>query len=353
VKKTKQEIIKEYILDQMRSGHLKKGDKILSENKLAEYFSVSRQTVRKALSDLENEGYLVSKRGSGTYVKSVKKNKENIGILTQSLTDYIFPFIVMGAEDQLKNTKYKSFIGNAKNDPIIEKEILERWMDDGVQGLIVDPVVSATKQANIQLLTQISEKIPMVIINSDLDIPKAGILVLNDYECGAFAAEKLLSLGHKRLAVVYKAIHKATVERANGFIDKAKEYKKNTLYELPFHALETSDTAINLIMSLLSLPKDIAPTAIFCSNDLVAMQVVMAAKRLRLEIPKDISIIGFDDADFAQALEISTFRHPKQKFGEKAAQMLLKMIEENNNGKAERVVEKAEFIERNSIAGKS
>ncbi len=45
----------------MRSGHLKKGDKILSENKLAEYFSVSRQTVRKALSDLENEGYLISK----------------------------------------------------------------------------------------------------------------------------------------------------------------------------------------------------------------------------------------------------------------------------------------------------
>lgn len=349
MKKTKQSMIKEYILDQMKSGDLKKGDKLLSENQLAEYFSVSRQTVRKALFELEKEGYLTSKKGSGTYVKSVKKDKENIGILTQSLTDYIFPFIVMGTEEKLKNTRYKSFIGNAKNDPILEKEILERWVDQGVKGLIVDPVVSATKQANTNLLKEISEDIPTIIINSDLDIPHAGTLVLNDYECGAFAAEKYIELGHKRLAVIYKAVHKAAVERAEGFIDKVKENKKLILYEIPFHSQETSDTVLNLILSLLSLPKDNIPTAIFCSNDLVSMQVVIASKKLRLEIPKDISLIGFDDADFAQALELSTFRHPKQEFGEKAAQMLLKMIEDNNNGKAEKVVEKAEFIERNSL----
>ncbi|WP_169960594.1 substrate-binding domain-containing protein, partial [Petrotoga sibirica] len=119
-----------------------------------------------------------------------------------------------------------------------------------------------------------------------------------------------------------------------------------------YYTAETSDEVFNLIMSLLSLPKNNIPTAIFCSNDLVAMQVIMAAKKLNLDIPNDISLIGFDDADFAQALEISTFRHPKQQFGEKAAQMLLKMIEENNNGKPEKIVEKAEFIERNSLIQK-
>lgn len=350
MKKTKQSIIKEYILDQMKNGDLKKGDRIPSENKLAEYFSVSRQTVRKALYDLEREGYLLTRRGSGTYVKSVKKDKENIGILTQSLTDYIFPFIVMGAEEVLKHTKYKSFIGNAKNDPHVEKETLERWLDLGLKGMIVDPVVSATKQANKNLLEEISEQIPTVIINSDLAIPHAGILVLNDYECGSLAASKFIELGHKKVAVIYKAVHKAAEERANGFIDKVKEFKKIMLYELPFHGQETSDEVFNLILSLLNFPKDNAPTAIFCSNDLVAMQVIIAAKKLRLEIPKDISLIGFDDADFAQALEISTFRHPKQQFGEKAAQMLLKMIEDNNNGKVEKVVEKSEFIERNSLS---
>lgn len=349
MKKTKQSIIKEYILDQMKNGDLKKGDRIPSENKLAEYFSVSRQTVRKALYDLEKEGYLLTRRGSGTYVKSVKKDKENIGILTQSLTDYIFPFIVMGAEEVLKHTKYKSFIGNAKNDPHVEKETLERWLDLGLKGMIVDPVVSATKQANKNLLEEISEQIPTVIINSDLAIPHAGTLVLNDYECGSLAASKFIELGHKKVSVIYKAVHKAAEERANGFIDKVKEFKKIMLYELPFHGQETSDEVFNLILSLLNFPKDNAPTAIFCSNDLVAMQVIIAAKKLRLEIPKDISLIGFDDADFAQALEISTFRHPKQQFGEKAAQMLLKMIEDNNNGKSEKVVEKAEFIERNSL----
>lgn len=352
MKKTKQSIIKDYILDQLKSGELKKGDRILSENKLAEFFSVSRQTVRKAIYDLEKEGYLVTRRGSGTYVKSMRKDKENIGILTQSLTDYIFPFIVMGAEEALKNTKCKSFIGNAKNDPVVERETLERWMDLGLKGMIVDPVVSATKQANVTLLKEISEQIPTVIINSDLNIQHAGTLVLNDYDCGSFAAKKFIKLGHKRVAVIYKAVHKAANERANGFIDTIKEHKQILLYELPFHGQETSDEVFNLIMSLLSLPKNNIPTAIFCSNDLVAMQVIMAAKKLNLDIPNDISLIGFDDADFAQALEISTFRHPKQQFGEKAAQMLLKMIEENNNGKPEKIVEKAVFIERKSLIQK-
>ena len=98
---------------------------------------------------------------------------------------------------------------------------------------------------------------------------------------------------------------------------------------------------------LLSLPKRLRPTAIFCYNDATALQLQLVAKRLGLKIPQDVSVIGFDDApigDFRETL--TTFAHPKEEVGKRAVDILLKML---HGEKAEKMIFQPELIERSSV----
>lgn len=100
---------------------------------------------------------------------------------------------------------------------------------------------------------------------------------------------------------------------------------------------------------LMSLPQQIRPTAIFCYNDATALQLQLVAKRLALNIPEDISVIGFDDGPIGDFRDIlTTFAHPKEDVGRRSVEILLDML---NGSKAYRVVHKPELIERSSVAG--
>ena len=95
-REVKYSILARAIREQIAAGTYKMGDRLPSENELSEEFSFSRQTVRQALGILEREGYLVRRRGSGTYVAKESpglKKSRTIGVITTYITDYIFPVI--------------------------------------------------------------------------------------------------------------------------------------------------------------------------------------------------------------------------------------------------------------------
>ena len=86
------------------SGHYKDGEALLTEAELKQKFGVSRQTVRQAISLLENDGLVIRRRGSGTYVNHGARKHSgmlNVGVITTYITDYIFPSIVRGIESAL------------------------------------------------------------------------------------------------------------------------------------------------------------------------------------------------------------------------------------------------------------
>lgn len=311
--------------------------------------NVSRQTVRVALKNLEIEGLVKRVQGSGTFIRKDNKKKEyagTVGIIVQDLNNYIFPMITLGAEEELSKKGYDVLLGNADENPQKEAQILKKWFLEKVNGIIVDPVYSFTDESNKELIREISHEIPIVIINSDLAIDSAGNLILDDYDCGRKAAQIFLNNGHKRLAVLYKAIHEPAQKRKNGFMDYLNENNISFVLEQPFYEPERSGIAMSLAGSLLSLPKAQRPTGIFCINDSIALQTEMATRKTNISIPEDLSLISFDDSTYASLLNFSSFAHPKEEFGRKSVKMLLQIMNGENPLKEE---VKVKFIWRKSV----
>ena len=117
-------IVQEWIKSEINKGTYKDGDKMLSENELMEKFNFSRQTIRLAISKLENEGFLEKIKGSGTYIKirnnNFIKETRNIGVIITYLDEYIFPEIIKGIENVLSNNNYNITLGITYNK--VEKE---------------------------------------------------------------------------------------------------------------------------------------------------------------------------------------------------------------------------------------
>lgn len=90
--------------EQIRLGELRSGDRVPSENQLAAAYQVSRQTVRKALAILEQEGYIYAVHGKGTFVSErvrPEHKSHNIAVVTTYLSDYIFPRVIQGIDEVL------------------------------------------------------------------------------------------------------------------------------------------------------------------------------------------------------------------------------------------------------------
>lgn len=344
----KYRLIEQFLLSEIKSGKYTVGGKLPTEKELMEKFNASRETVRKAFDRLAVRGIIVRKPGVGTFINSERSN-HLVGIIVQQITSYIFPYVVFGAEDYLFRNGYKMLLGNASEDPSRERQIIEEWIESGVCGLIVDPVYSATKRSNrdyIKSLVKLGVKV--VVVHTNWNIEGTSCVILDDAYGGIKAAEIFHQFGHKKVAVLYKSIHLPSLVRAMSFIQRARELGFEKIYEKSFNVSEFTGAPMQIAHELLTMPKQLRPTAVFCYNDATALQLQLVAKRLGMSIPEDLSVIGFDDAPIGDFRDIlSTFAHPKEEVGRKAAELLLSMLD---GGQTERCIFQPEFIERNSVA---
>ena len=96
--------LKESLKNDILSGVYQPGDKMPSENQLVQEYDLSRHTVRKALSILEEEGYIIAVHGKGTFCTERalhKKESKNIAVVTTYISDYIFPRLIQGINSVL------------------------------------------------------------------------------------------------------------------------------------------------------------------------------------------------------------------------------------------------------------
>ena len=99
----------EQLHGKIMSGEIRPGEKLPSENELSAEYGVSRQTVRKALQILQNEGYIYAEHGRGTFCSEMLRHttpSKNIAVVTTYLSDYIFPRIVQGIDQVLTENGY-------------------------------------------------------------------------------------------------------------------------------------------------------------------------------------------------------------------------------------------------------
>jgi len=328
--------LKDQLLSWIAGGRFRPGDKVPSENELAEQFGFSRQTVRQAIGELESEGWLAREQGKGTFVSRLSAERRTVpgnrtvGIVTTYISDYIFPSIVRGVESALKERGYRLVLSSTDNRKDKERESLEMMLGHSVCGLIVEPTKSAEGNPNFDNYMAIEEHgIPLVMINErypDMDCP----CVQMDDEAGGFmAAMHLLELGHRRIAGFFKTDDLQGVRRMKGFMRAHKAC--NALVEgelLVRYATENKEWHPQAALREL-LQSAERPTAIVCYNDQLAVALLDTIRETGLRIPEDLSIVGYDDSFLATATEtkLTTIAHPKSEMGQYAAELLIARLE--------------------------
>jgi len=334
------QVIIDDIKSKILSGEYEIFEKIPTEFALQEKYNVSRHTVRKAILKLSNEGFLRSEKGSGTYVsndyqsRTGNSSNKTIGVITTYISDYIFPSIIRGIEERLKEQNYSLLLASTNNDVDQEKKALEMMLSYGVDGLIVEPTKSNLYNPNIAYYLSFKEQdIPFIMINAyyeELDVP---YLCLDDVESSYLATNELTSKGHKQIGLISKKDDLQGKFRMKGYIKALGEAK------LPFHPefvfsydTESKPDLYNNLKDFLAEYKDML-TAIVCYNDEVGLVIANICREMGISIPEELSIIGQDNSYIAKNanIRLTTLTHPQEKMGRDAAEWIIKKLQGNQN----------------------
>ena len=335
--KPKYQIIIEDIKSSILSGTYKSGEQIPTESAMQDIYKVSRQTVRKAILELSNDGFLRSEKGSGTYVSSQYRSRSNgktanrtIGVITTYISDYIFPSIIRGIESRLNEDSYSLLLDSTNNDVAQEKKALEMMLSYGVDGLIVEPTRSNVYNPNIAYYLSFQEQdVPLVMINAYYEELELPFFCLDDMQSSYLATGELISKGHTRIGIIAKMDDLQGKYRMKGFIKALGDAKLKFLPEhvLSFDTATKPDLSVNLDKFLHDNRDGL--TALVCYNDEVGLEVVHACRRLGISIPNELSIIGQDNSYIAKNanIKLATLTHPQEQMGRDAADWIIKRLQ--------------------------
>jgi LacI family transcriptional regulator len=304
-----------------------------------------REPLRKRVEDaVEALGYQPSALARG-----LRRDKTNIiGMIIPDITNPFFPAVVRGAEDMAFSNGYRLVLCNTDNDHTKELAHLKELRTFLPSGLIVIP-------SDFSDLTRESDsyrKSGAAVVCVDRLPPRwQGDSVTADNEMGSYRATRhLLQLGHRQIAMITGPLRLTNAEqRLKGF---RRAMKKQGIEIGPEYIQETSfDIRGGRIKAQLLLRMVPAPTAIFAGNDMIAMGVLHAIRDLGLRCPDDVSVIGFDDLDFAALMNpsLSSVYQPGYQLGVNAARILLDHVK-GEDRPPQHIVLETELKLRESVA---
>lgn len=318
------------------SGVIKNKDKFPSENILQKKFGYSRQTVRTALNQLEEDGLIVRVKGSGTYVsyenKNEDKEKPRVGLILSYFSDYLFPRVYDGIESVMTEKGYEIDVAVTKNRLNDEAMYLEGLLSSNLSGLIIEGTRSSFPNPNIRLYNEIRKRnIPTLFIHNHYPNQKFDSVEMSDARAGYEAAKILIQNGHRRIGGIFKYDDMQGMERYKGFIECLSDYGVKFDDDwIRWYSTKDMEEKLSKkgLMRMYRRTKDC--TAMILYNDEVAEHYMEFLEDRGLKVPDDMSLISFDDAELAQSGDVKVLSvvHPKYNLGRVTARNLLRMMED-------------------------
>lgn len=256
-----------------------------------------------------------------------------LGIIVENITNPFFPELIQSFEEIAVAHGYEILVSSSNSDPAVLTTCVRRMIERKVEG-----VAMLTFGEEETVLEQLAfHDIPIVLAEFHLEDPKASTIVL-DYTTGIKAAvNHLAGLGHTRIAFLAgpHSLHSA-LTRENDFsaaMEAARlPVNKKWIIECN-HTLKGGVAGFERLQSLAT-----RPTAILCSNDMTAIGVLRAAYMQGLNVPKNLSVIGLDDIDFAEFTlpPLTTIRLSRADLARAAFEALRQQAEEGGSARIQR-----------------
>lgn len=268
-----------------------------------------------------------------------------IGLIISDIRNPFFADVARGAEDAAYAAGSDVVLCNSELNAERQKRYIHSLMEKNVDGIIMNSITALERIEQNRLA---ESGIPVVLLNShERNSPFSTVLADNE-RGGWLAAEYLWSLGHRRLVHLSgPGRHGNLSKRARGFLQFLKPKEKCAVSVVHGgHTLEGGYTAAKRLFS-----EKREATAIFAANDAMAFGVLKAALELGIQIPRDVSLVGFDDVELACISHppLTTIHQSKYELGEAAVNILLSAAADRNRAPEHRLLG-VRLIERQSAA---
>ena len=307
---------------------------------------VAEDTRQKVMNAVKELAYIPNMMAA-----SMPRRKTNyIGLIIPDIINTFFSNLIRGIQDICEEHGYNVLVVNSDDNQEKEARYLKLLYSRRVDGVILTVAGYREKEFPEEELSLL-KKMNIVLIDREINGLNAPIIKVNNFTGAYFAVKYLLTMGHRK--IMYLAGIEGTKtnrERRKGYLSALKEAHINWKKELAGDF--RLDTAYQKIIHHWPQLKnsDELPTAIFAANDLMAIGALKAFAQLKIRIPEDISIIGFDNIPFSDCTcpPLTTIAQPTYLMGQKAVETLLKVIDKKKIKKS--VEFETELIERDSVS---
>jgi GntR family transcriptional regulator of arabinose operon len=304
-------VILNALRESVMSGEYREGTKLPSESDLVRRFGVSRMTIVKAFKELQQQGLVVRRPGSGTFVAPNGQESRLFGLLIPELGQTeIFEPICQGMTQYQSETKASLVWGNSfvKSDQneIVARESCEEFIRQKVSGVFFAPLelIPAKDEVNRMVVASLNKaRIPIVLLDRCIDAYPARAeydLVGIDNRRAAYGATiHLVEAGAKRIAFLGRKLSASTVDaRIAGYREALFATDLLRREDLVTRGDPADESLVRSILD------EHRPDAFLCANDHTAATLMKSLISLGVRIPDEVRIVGIDDVKYASLLSI-------------------------------------------------
>jgi LacI family transcriptional regulator len=277
-------------------------------------------------------------------------NSRTFGAVVLDASNPFSTETIRGLEDAVHERGCAVVVCSTDGSPEREERYLRLLEEQRVQGIVITPA-----SRSIRYLEALQERGTMIVLldrrSGDSHLHSVSV---DHARGGELAARHLLELGHHSIAFINGPLHIAQcAERRRGVRRAAKRAKgdpNESIIEYTIDPITAFEQAEAIVDEFLELPD--RPTAVLCANDQIAFTVLRVLNEHNVRVPRDVSVVGYDDVEFASMISpaLTSIRQPKYELGRAAAELL---FADSTDEIAGEVIFEPELIERQSTTARA
>jgi DNA-binding LacI/PurR family transcriptional regulator len=272
-----------------------------------------------------------------------RRRSYHVGVMVSDLHNLFFAEILDGISGVAADVGYRMLIATGNRDPAAEVEALDSLLE-----LRSDGVILLGPRLDASTLGRAGREVPLALVGSVHRLAGVDSVANDDVLGAALAVEHLVGLGHRRIAHVDGGRGAGAAERRAGYVSAMR--RQGLASEVNVASGDfTEEGGYGGGRQLLRAHRP--PTAVFASNDMAAIGVLEAADEAGLQVPGDVSLVGYDNNELAalRHIALTTIHQPRREIGEMAMRALLRRVE-RPRARARRTILEPHLVVRSTTA---
>lgn len=312
-----------------RVAAMKPGEPFGTEVAIADECGVSRMTARKAVNALVEEGLLERRAGVGIFVRGKGEVTRRWRFIAGNLLWDTAIKVASGARREAQKIGAELELKDAGGDMRALLAEIAALPDSGATGAIVFSVHAKAFDAAVHAVAE--KGFPIVVVDEDLGKKvNVSCVVADNAIGGRLVAERMASAGHRRLAFIGDLVADTVRERWSGFSKLAADLTGEIPIKYDVKGEDRlGDWGTEVRAAVVRIVKrKVRPTAVFCSCDAIARHAMRAFAEVGMQVPDDVSLVGFDDDPIAEwtTPALTTVRQDFPAMGREAVKALVARI---------------------------